>query len=88
MNVTVKLPDELCRQARHQAVDESKSLSAWLADLIERELRGARSVAAKRPSLLEMASLPGAPDWFVGKDLPLEDRKVDRSRGFTFESEG
>jgi hypothetical protein len=36
MNVTLKLSDELCREARHRAVDESKSLSAWVADLVAR----------------------------------------------------
>jgi len=36
MNVTLKLPDELCREARHRAVDESKSLSAWVTDLVAR----------------------------------------------------
>lgn len=37
MNVTVKLPDALYIEARHRAVDEGLSLSAWLARLIERE---------------------------------------------------
>lgn len=37
MNVTVKLPDALYTEARHRAVDEGLSLSAWLARLIERE---------------------------------------------------
>jgi hypothetical protein len=28
VNVTLNLPDDLCREARHRAVDEDKSLSA------------------------------------------------------------
>ena len=39
MNVTLKLPDDLCREARHRAVDESKSLSTWIADLVSAKLR-------------------------------------------------
>lgn len=39
MNVTLKLPDDLCREARHRAVDESKSLSTWVADLVAAKLR-------------------------------------------------
>lgn len=38
MNVTVHLKDDLCRVARHQAVDAGLSLSGWLAKLIEREV--------------------------------------------------
>lgn len=38
MNVTLKIPDELCRKARHRAVDANKSLSGWVADILEREL--------------------------------------------------
>lgn len=38
MNVTVKLKDPLVKSARHRAVDQGLSLSAWLARLIEKEL--------------------------------------------------
>jgi len=33
VDVTIKLPGDFCRKARHRAVDESKSLSAWVAGL-------------------------------------------------------
>ena len=36
---TLKLPDDLCREAWHRAVDESKSLSAWIADLVAAKVR-------------------------------------------------
>jgi hypothetical protein len=52
MNVTVSLEEELCRLARHRAVDEGKSLSSWLAGVIRREV--GKTPAAKSPSLLEM----------------------------------
>ncbi len=38
MNVTVKIDDQLLIAARHRAVDAGQSLSAWLADLVEREV--------------------------------------------------
>lgn len=78
MNVTVKLPDKLCREARHCAVDESKSLSAWVADLISRELK--QPPLASRKSLLEMLGDPATAD----RDFDLPDRKADRPRKITF----
>lgn len=50
MNITLKLPDALCREARHRAVDESKSLSAWVADLVAREV--SRPSATRAPVTL------------------------------------
>ena len=40
MNVTLKLPDETCRKARHFAVDENTSLSRWVADVVDAEIDG------------------------------------------------
>lgn len=40
MNVTLKLPDALCKSARHRAVDQGLSLSGWVAKMIEREVEG------------------------------------------------
>ena len=86
MNVTLKLPDDLCRKARHSAVDNSKSLSAWVANLIDRELH-APAPKKQRPTLMEAMSLPDAPDWFYERELPLEDRKTMKDRGFSFDEE-
>ena len=54
MNVTIKLNDALCREARHCAVDADLSLSGWIAELIRERLR--LSPIAGRPgkTLLEM----------------------------------
>ena len=52
MNVTITLDDELCREARHRAVDEGKSLSSWLAGLVRKEVREAS--AAETTTLLEL----------------------------------
>jgi len=38
MNVTLKLNDQVCRDARHRAVDAGRSLSGWVEELIRREL--------------------------------------------------
>lgn len=38
-NVTVSLPDELLREARHMAVDQGMSLSKFLASLLEERVR-------------------------------------------------
>jgi len=36
-NVTLRLDEAVLRKARHAAVEEDKSLSEWVADLVERE---------------------------------------------------
>lgn len=82
MNVTLKLPDDLCRKARHRAVDESKSLSAWVAALIEQAVTQPES--DHKPTLMEAMSLPDAPEWFYEREIPLEDRKTMKDRDFSF----
>jgi hypothetical protein len=71
MNVTLKLPEHLCREARHRAVDESKSLSAWMAALVARELQAPARI--KNKSLLEMLGDPAT----AARDFELPDRKAD-----------
>ncbi len=38
MNVTLNIKTPLLKSARHRAVDQGLSLSAWMAKLLEREL--------------------------------------------------
>ncbi|MCX6878730.1 MAG: hypothetical protein NTW21_33695 [Verrucomicrobia bacterium] len=38
MKVTIKIEDELCRDARHRAVDRGLSLSGWIAGVLHKEL--------------------------------------------------
>ena len=38
MNVTIKINDDLAKQARHEAVDDGLSLSGWVAQLISEKL--------------------------------------------------
>lgn len=84
MNVTLKLPDDLCKRARHRAVDESKSLSAWVADLVARELeRPPESPEAK--SLADAFTLQEAPAWFYEKAFLSERRENLKVRDFSFE---
>ena len=72
MNVTLKLPDDLCREARHRAVDESKSLSAWIASLVAREV--------KRPAkAVPLLNALGDESLAEG-EFELPDRRVDSGR--------
>jgi len=84
MNVTLKLPDELCKAARHLAVDESKSLSAWVAEIVEKEI--AKSGADKRKPKTWMDAFSGDEnDPYLDRDFPLEDRKAGKVTEFNFD---
>jgi len=48
MNVTIKISDQLCRDARHRAVDAGRSLSGWVADVIRKELSESASNKPKK----------------------------------------
>jgi len=77
MNVTLKLPDDLCREARHRAIEEDKSLSAWVADLVSRELA---TPIPQPKTLLERLGHQATAD----RDFELPDRKQDRERTIEF----
>lgn len=85
MNVTLKLPDEIVREARIRAVHDSKSLSAWMSDLVRRELNAPSTDNEAEMTLAEAMRVPGMPDSFYEKDFPLPDRKTTKHREFTFE---
>ena len=54
VNVTIKLDDTLCREARHHAVDADLSLSGWIAELIRERLGLAPMAKRPKKTLLEM----------------------------------
>jgi N-acetylglutamate synthase-like GNAT family acetyltransferase len=83
MNVTLKLPDETVREARHLAIDENTSLSGLVAQLLEERLK--QRASKPQQSLAESLMLPDAPDWFYEKELPLPDRSESKHRTFSFE---
>lgn len=83
MNVTLKLPDDLCKAARHRAIDESKSLSAWMADLVKRELN--KSTHQTTEPMTWMDAFSGDEnDEYLSRDFPLEDRKAGKVTEFNF----
>lgn len=73
MNVTLKMDDELCRKARHRAVDADMSLSKWVAQVVAKEL-GEPATKGKT-----MAELLGAEDG-RGFEEFLPDRKAEIQR--------
>ena len=85
MNVTLKLPDDLVRKARHLALDENTSLSALVSDLLTLRVEEKAAPKERPMSLIEAMTVPGMPDWFYEKEFPLEDRKTLKHREFTFE---
>lgn len=86
MNVTMKLPDDMVREARIRAVQNSKSLSAWMADLVRRELAAEPVGGAEEPKTwIEALTVPGMPDSFYEKEFPLTDRRDTKHREFSFE---
>lgn len=72
MNVTIKLDDTLCREARHRAVDRGLSLSGWIAAIVSKELVG----GASQVSLLEALQMEegGEREFVVPRDAtPAKD---------------
>lgn len=77
MNVTIKIDDALCREARHRAVDRGLSLSGWIAGVLCRELAGGKGAGAG--GLMEaLAMEEGEEREFV---VP---RDVSKAREFDF----
>ena len=77
MNVTLKLDDALCKQARHRAVDADLSLSGWVAQVIEKELQSSRKTG------LTMVEAIGMDDDLDLMDF-IPDRKDDLERPIQF----
>ncbi|MGK0185725.1 MAG: hypothetical protein ACI9R3_001504 [Verrucomicrobiales bacterium] len=77
MNVTLKLPDDLCNEVRHRAVGQSKSLSQWVADLLQREISRSHP---ERKSLLERLGDSATAD----RDFELPDRQLEKDRPVEF----
>lgn len=84
MNVTLKLPDDLVKKARHLAIDENTSLSGLVAQLLSSRLSARRTDADSRRSWIDAFS-GEVDDGHLERDLPIEDRKLHRDRDFSFE---
>lgn len=81
MKVTLKLADPLCLEAKHRAIDESKSLSAQVAGLLERQLATGKEPSRKPHTLIEMF---GSHE-FTDREFPLEVRGAGKIREFSFD---
>lgn len=51
--LTLRIDEELLRKARHLAVDENQSVSAWVAQLIQRTLGEADEYEANRRQAMQ-----------------------------------
>lgn len=51
-NVTITLPEDILREARHIAVDKGVSLSRFLAQILEQQVRDTRAYNQARESAL------------------------------------
>ncbi|MCH7226408.1 hypothetical protein [Haloferula sp. A504] len=76
MNVTIKMDDALCREARHRAVDRGLSLSAWIAEVVSKQLAEDEAVAG---GLLEALAMEEA----AGREFAIP-RDDSGSRDLTF----
>jgi predicted transcriptional regulator len=52
-NVTIRIDKQLLRKLRHRAVDENKSLSAWITALLERTVEREASFQQARKRALK-----------------------------------
>ena len=84
MNVTLKLPDELVREARHLASDENTSLSALVMELLSKKLEEKTNLKPSPSSWIEAFS-GASDDEFLDREFPLEDRNTLPNREFSFQ---
>jgi hypothetical protein len=77
MNVTVKMDDSLCREARHRAVDRGLSLSGWIAEVLRKELAADQSA---KKCLLDALAMQDAED--KAFEIP-RDASVARDLAFS-----
>lgn len=87
MNVTLKLPDDLVREARHLAIDENSSLSALVSELLNARLKAGKQATQKAPNLAESLLLPEEPEWFAKTGFPLLNRDIVPLRATPFRFE-
>ena len=55
-NITLKIDDQILNRVRHLAVDENKSVSAWVTELIEKTLNEADGYEQARREAIDALS--------------------------------
>ena len=84
MNVTLKLPDHLVREARHLALDENTSLSSLVGELLINRLKESSRFKIANRSWIDAFS-GETEDAFLDRDFPLEDRNAMPIREYSFQ---
>jgi len=84
MTVTLHIADDLLAEARHQAGNQNRSLSALVEDILRRELAIPAAVVPKPATWMDAFS-GDDDDEFLDSDLPLPDRKAMTAREVHFE---
>jgi len=74
MNVTLKVPDDVLKEARHMAVDADMSLSKWMTDLIIRE---AKKGKMEDQSVLEALACPELSKYEEEHEVDFEFERVN-----------
>jgi hypothetical protein len=57
-NLTLKIDEELLREARHRAVDEGMSVSGWVSELMKSALRESEPFEENRREALKDLDRP------------------------------
>jgi hypothetical protein len=84
-NVTITLPDELARRARVAAAKEDKSLSRFVADLLEKQCESGDDKSKKVALLckfLDGPGFPGASKAWPGREVLYGEREDELLRRY------
>jgi hypothetical protein len=84
-NVTITLPDDLARRARVAAAEQDKSLSRFIADLLEERCRPRPSpeeAAAKLEEFLNGPGFPGVSKAWKGREALYAEREDELLRRY------
>lgn len=80
-NVTISMDEELHRRLRIEAAKDGKSMSRYLADLVEKAIRKeARNRTAKNPQLEALDRILAGPLWDVSENGRMPNAEERNAR--------